>query len=195
MSSIMSQAKTPVESDLLLALRKRHACRKFDSSRAVPEKLLQQLVYAAHRASTGGGTPYRFVIVVKNPLQLKMLKMLSPGIFGDPPVVLVICSKTKVSGEPLPKMDLDECCHIDAGAAAENIVLVAYASGLGGCFVKSYSEVGVARLLELPPDTRTELMVSIGYPVRDELPSLKKGASDKLTYLDRYGSPMVYSRE
>jgi nitroreductase len=177
-----------VEFDLFAALRKRHACRRFDSSRAVPEEILEKLVYAAHRASTGGGAPYRFVIVVKDRSQLKMLKMLSPGLFGDPPFVFVICTKMKIGDKPLPKMDLDECCHIDAGAAAENIVLAAYSLGLGACFVKSYSEIGVARLLELPADTRTELMVTAGYPAGDELPPLKKEKDEKLTYLDHYGS-------
>jgi len=84
-------------------------------------------------------------------------------------------------------MDLDECCHIDAGAAAENIVLTAYAMDLGACFVKSYSESGVARLLELPPDMRTELMVSVGYPAKGEQRPLKKEKVDKLTYSERFG--------
>jgi nitroreductase len=179
------------KSDLFLALKRRHACRSFDPSKVIPEEVLQRLVYAAHRAPTGGGAPYRFLIVIRNPIQLKMLKMLSPGLFGNPPVVLVICSRTKIGNDSLPKMDLDECCHIDAGAAAENVVLAAYALGLGACFVKSYSEIGVARLLELPPDTRTELIVSVGYPARDEPSPLKKDSSAKLTYQEHYG-PLMF---
>lgn len=180
----------PEKGDLFLALRKRRACRNFDPSRSVSEENLRRLVYAAHRAPTGGGTPYRFLIVVKDPIQLKMLKLLSPGLFGNPPVVFVICSRTRIENELLPKMDLDECCHIDAGAAAENIVLAAYALGLGACFVKSYSEIGVARLLNLPQDTRTELMVSVGYPGQNEQPPLRKEKRDRQTYLERYGSPI-----
>jgi nitroreductase len=184
-----SMYAVPEKSDLFLALRKRHACRNFDPSKALSAELLGKLVYAAHRAPTGGGTPYRFLIVVQDPIQLKMLKLLSPGLFGNPPVVFVICSRTIIGGELLPKMDLDECCHIDAGAAAENIVLVAYALGLGACFVKSYSETGVARLLDLPSDARTELMVSVGYPGQNARPPLRKQKRDKETYLERYGTP------
>jgi len=176
-------------SDLFTALRKRHACRSYDPARPIPGELLEKLIYAAHRAATGGGAPYRFLVVVKDPFQLKMLKMLSQGLFGNPPTVIVICSKTRLGNVPLPKMDLEECTHIDAGAAAENIVLAAYSLGLGACFVKSYSEVGVKKLLELPADTRTELMVSVGYPASDEQRPLKKGKIDKLTYLDKYGAP------
>jgi nitroreductase len=184
----MCAALASEKSDLFFALKKRHACRSFDASRAVPDEILRKLVYAAHRAPTGGGTPYRFLIVVKDQVTLKMLKMLSPGLFGNPPVVLVICSMTRIENEPLPKMDLDECCHIDAGAAAENIALAAYALGLGACFVKSYSEKGVARLLELPEHARTELMVSVGYPAPSEPQAFRKEKRDKLTYADHYGT-------
>jgi nitroreductase len=180
--------KLETKSDLFIALKKRHACRGFDSLRAVPDEILDRLVYAAHRASTGGGKPYRFLIIVRDPNQLKMLKMVSPGLFGNPPFVFAICSWTRIGSEPLPKMDLDECTRIDAGAAAENVVLVAYSLGLGACFVKSYSEAGVARLLGLPPDARTELMVSLGYPARDEPPFLKKSTSENVTYIDKYGA-------
>ena len=178
-------------SDLFSALRKRHSCRSYDPSRSVPDAILKKLVYAAHRAPTGGGKPYRFLIVVQDPIQLKMLSLISPGLFGKPPLVFVICSKTKIGNELLPKMDLDECTHIDAGAAAENIALVAYSLGLGACFVKSYAEIAVARLLELPPDTRTEIMVSVGYPSQVSQPPLKKSKKDKLTYIDKYGVELL----
>ncbi len=179
------------KSDLFEALRKRHACRSYDVTGKVPDEIVSKLIYAAHRAPTGGGAPYRFLIVVRESTQLKMLKILSPGLFGNPPLVFVICTRTKIGDELLPKMDLNECCHIDAGAAAENIVLAAYSLGLAACFVKSYSEAGIARLLELPPNTRTELMVSIGYPALAEQRALKKGKDDKQTYADRYGVVMA----
>ena len=181
-------AKDGEKSDLFAALRKRHACRSFDTSRLIPDDVLQKLIYAAHRAPTGGGAPYRFLVIVKDPVQLRLLKLLSPGLFGNPPVVFIICSKTLLENEPLPKMDLEECTHFDAGAAAENVVLAAYSLGLGACFVKSYSEAGVRRLLDLPPDTRTELMVSLGYPAQNEQRPQRKGKIDKLTYVDRYGT-------
>jgi nitroreductase len=182
----VEKTKENNQSDLFSALKKRHACRNFEQ-RLVPIELIEKLVYSAHRAPTGGATPYRFLIVVKDPVQLKMLGMLSPGLFGKPPVVFVICSKTAIGGKLLPRMDIDECMHIDAGAAAENIALVAYSLGLAACFVKSYSEVGVAKLLELRPDMRTEIMVPVGYAAGDERPALRKTKEDKLTYFERYG--------
>jgi nitroreductase len=175
--------------DFFVTLRRRRACRSFDTARPIPDGLLKRMIYAAHRAPTGGNIPYRFLVVVKDPAQLRMLKMVSQGLFGDPPAVFVVCTKMRLREEdpPLPRMDLEECAHIDAGAAAENIALAAYSLGLGSCFVKSYSEVAVKRVLGLPAHTRTEIMVSVGYPAEDEEPPLRKSKTAKLTYIDRYG--------
>jgi nitroreductase len=182
---IIMQAN-PMVNDLFTTLRKRRACRNFDSSKTVPNELLERLIYAAHRAPTGGNIPYRFIIVVKDPIQLKMVKLVSQGLYGNPPILFVICTRTRIGNEVLTKIDIDECTRYDAGAAAENIVLAAYSLGLAASFVKSYSEVGVARVLELPADTRTELIVTIGYPSK-EPPPQKKSASAKETFLDKYG--------
>src|SRR5579862_7965838 len=127
----------PMVNDLFAALRKRRACRNFDS-KTVPNELLERLIYAAHRAPTGGNIPYRFIIVVKDPIQLKMVKLVSQGLYGNPPVLFVICTRTRIGNEVLTKIDIDECTKYDAGAAAENIVLAAYSLGLAASFVKSY---------------------------------------------------------
>ncbi len=67
------------KSDLFTALGKRHACRSFDQSREVPEELLEKLIYAAHRAPTGGGAPYRFLVVVKDPVPAKIAEIALTG--------------------------------------------------------------------------------------------------------------------
>jgi len=172
----------PVLFDLL---RRRHACRQFEP-RPVPESALEKLAYAAHRAPTAGNAPYRFVIVVKDPTTLRMIRLVSPGFFGDCSAAVFICTDLEIaikSGRTV----YDQITHYDAGAAAENVILAAYSMGLAGTFIKSYSEPAVARILGLPETCRTELLVSIGYPARDEPKPLKKRKGAKRTYLDQYG--------
>jgi nitroreductase len=172
--------------DFFSVLKQRHACRHFEP-KPIPDEILDKLAYAAHKAPTGGNAPYRFVIIVKDPVQLKLLKLVAPGYFGDTSAALVICTDTRAAERGLGKLGLDQCSLYDAGAAAENVVLAAYALGLGGSFVKSYSEMALARILELPPGCRTELVVSLGYPAKNEPPPLKRKRGGSLTYLDRYG--------
>ncbi len=166
-------------------LRKRHACRHFDP-RPVPDEVLEKLVYAAHRAPTAGNAPYRFVIVVKDPTTLRMIRLVSPGFFGDCSAAIFICTDLEVaikSGRTV----YDQITHYDAGAAAENVILASYSLGLAGTFIKSYSESAVAMILNLPDTCRTELLVSIGYPAEDEPRPLKKRTGAKRTYVDSYG--------
>ncbi len=173
-------------SDLFDVLKRRRACRDF-VPREIPNEVLRKIVYAGHRAPTGGNIPYRFLIVVKDSVQLRMLKAAAPGYFGESTAAIVICTDLRVDGGAT-KSDADQCCLYDAGAAAENIVLAAYAQGLGASFIKSYSETAVSRILELPEGCRTELIVSLGYPAPNEPPPIKKRKEGKITYYNTYGS-------
>jgi nitroreductase len=167
--------------DLFDVLKKRRACRIFQP-KPIPPEVLDKVVYAAHRAPTGGNTPYRFVVVVKDQEQLKMLKAVAPGYFGDSTAAIVVCTDLRVNG-----VDPEQCALYDAGAAAENIVLAAYALGLGASFIKSYAETAVRAILGLPEGCRTELIVSLGYPAPNEPPPVRKRHQGKITYYDRYG--------
>jgi nitroreductase len=171
---------------LFETLRKRRACRHFEP-RPVPDQILEKLAYAAHRAPTGGNTPYRFVIVVKDPVKLKMLKLVAPGYFGDSSAAIVVCTDLTIAERDLGTLGRDQCSLYDAGAAAENVVLAAYALGLGASFIKSYSETALKKILGLPEGYRTELVVSLGYPAKDEPHPLKQRKGANITYRDSFG--------
>ena len=173
------------QSALFELLRKRHACRTFDP-KPIPEDVLNRLVYAAHRAPTAGNAPYRFVIVVQDPGVLRMVRLVAPGFFGDCTAAVLVCTDLEVARKS-GRQVLDEITRYDAGAAAENVILAAYSSGLAGSFIKSYSEAAVSRILGLPDHCRTELLVSVGYPSKSEERPLKQRRGARRTYLDGYG--------
>jgi len=166
-------------------LKRRRACRSF-IPKPIPAEILEKIVYAGHRAPTGGNIPYRFLIVVKDPEQLKMLKTVTPGYFGDSSAAIVVCTDLRVDGG-ISNVDADQCSLYDAGAAAENIVLAAYALGLGASFIKSYPENALKTILKLPDGCRTELVVSLGYPAPNEPPAIRKRPEGKITYYDKFG--------
>lgn len=171
--------------DLFDVLKRRRACRNF-VAREIPDETLKKVVYAGHRAPTAGNIPYRFLVVVKDPVQLRMLKAAAPGYFGQSNAAIVVCTDLRVD-DGVTKIDAEQTALYDAGAAAENIVLAAYALELGASFIKSYSETAVSQILELPKGCRTELIVSLGYPA-PEPPPIRKRQGGKITYYDKYGS-------
>ena len=166
-------------------LKRRRACRSF-IPKPIPAEILEKIVYAGHRAPTGGNIPYRFLILVKDPEQLKVLKTVTPGYFGDSSAAIVVCTDLRVDGG-ISNVDADQCSLYDAGAAAENIVLAAYALGLGASFIKSYPENALKTILKLPDGCRTELVVSLGYPAPNEPPAIRKRPEGKITYYDKFG--------
>jgi nitroreductase len=173
-------------SDLFEVLKKRRACRSF-AAKEIPDEILDKVVYAAHRAPTGGNIPYRFIVVVKDPVQLRMVKAAAPGYFGESTAAIVVCTDLRVD-KGITKVDAEQCSLYDAGAAAENIVLAAYALGLGASFIKSYSETALRTILRLPEGCRTELIISLGYPAPDESAPIKKRREGMITYYDTYGA-------
>ncbi len=97
------------------ALKKRRAVRDF-TTEPIPDDLLKKLARAARRAPTGGNTPYRRVLVVKDRKTIRMVRQVSPGILGTPTALLVVFTDLEVAKE-LGRLG-SICATIDAGAAA-----------------------------------------------------------------------------
>jgi nitroreductase len=56
---------------------------------------------------------------------------------------------------------------VDAGIAAQNLMLAARAQGLGSVFVGVYEEEKLKTLLGIPPDVRVVGLFPLGYPAED----------------------------
>ena len=53
-------------------------------------------------------------------------------------------------------------------AAVQNLLLKAHDLGLGSCWVGTFEEDGIARLLGIPPDARPQAVVALGYVKEEE---------------------------
>ncbi len=73
--------------EVLEAIRSRRSIRRFKPD-PVPERLLLEILDAGRWAPSGGNIQPWLFIVVKDSKTLKLVKMFSPGLFGDPPVVV-----------------------------------------------------------------------------------------------------------
>ena len=60
--------------------------------KAVPTALIQKMLEAARWAPSASNIqPWKF-IVVKDPSMVDMIRKVSPGIFGKPTALIVVCS-------------------------------------------------------------------------------------------------------
>lgn len=172
--------------DVLEAIKGRRSVRKY-KYKEIDHDTIVKLLEAAQWAPSGGNRqPWRFIIVTDRQ-KIKMLKMSSPGFYGDEAaLVLVIC----LDKESILKYDYDVA--LDLGMAAQNIMLAAYALGLGSCAIASFISRAVNRLLNVHDTLEVKLLISIGYPVHTPKIPPRRSLSE-LVYVNgcstRWGEP------
>ncbi|MEE8564617.1 MAG: nitroreductase family protein, partial [Atribacterota bacterium] len=135
--------------DLLKAIMERRSVRSFQADH-VPEDTLRRLVEAGIWAPSGGNAQTWCFIIVTDGVSIRRLKMLSPGLLGNPPAVIVICQDIAEAERKGAKLGKEILSLMDSAMAAQNIMLAAYAEGLGTCIVRSFHPGGVQKLLRLP---------------------------------------------
>lgn len=149
--------------DLLKAIVERRSVRSFQADH-VPEDTLRRLVEAGIWAPSGGNAQtWRFIIVTDD-VSIRRLKMLSPGLLGNPPAVIVICQDIAEAERKGAKLGKEVLSLMDSAMAAQNIILAAYAEGLGTCIVRSFHPGGVQKLLKLSQYVEPQILISVGVP-------------------------------
>lgn len=149
--------------DVIEAILGRRSVRAYEAE-PVSEEVLHELVEAGIWAPSGGNAQtWRFVVVTE-PRRIRQLRMLSPGLLGEPPAVIVICQDVAEAERRGDKLGKEVLTLMDTAMAAQNIMLAAYAEGLGTCAVCSFHPGGVQKLLRLPENIVPQMLVSVGIP-------------------------------
>ena len=143
------------------AIRTRRVTRHM-SSEAVTSQDLDLVLAAARWAPNAGNRRLQPVISVTDPTLLRLLRLVSPGMVPRPPAALVVCVDTHRASDF--GFDPDwRGLFVDVGTTAATLLLAAHSLGLASCPVTSFSRAAVARLLDLPPGVRPELVVCLGH--------------------------------
>jgi nitroreductase len=163
---------------VLEAIRSRRIARVL-TDRAVDRSLLEQILECGRWAPNAGNRRLHRYVAVQDPLTLRLLRMVSPGMFQRPTAVIVIC----IDGRRVAAQGVAPTSKgllIDVGTAAQTMLLAAHALGLGSGIVTSFSQAGVRVVLNLPEHLRPELIVALGYPA--PVQSLAMRARARLTW-------------
>lgn len=145
------------------AIRQRRSIRKF-SPQPVPKALLLELIQAGAVAPSASNLQAWQFVVIDEPELVRKVDLFSPGLSGNPPVIITICSDMNYAQQHGSPNSEVYGCIMDASMAAENIMLRALDLGLGTCAIKSYNAAAVSKILRLPEHFRMELLISVGYP-------------------------------
>jgi len=171
--------------DVFEAIKGRRSVRKF-KLKGVERELTEKLLTAACWAPSGGNIqPWKFIVVEDRTI-LDMVRKISPGYFGETPLAILVCSDKVRAHKVGGLMGRDYLSVVDCAMATENLVLAAYALGLGACIVKSFSYVAIKEILEIPQGIEPELLVVVGYPDATPAPPRRIPLKEN-TYLNRFG--------
>ncbi len=136
------------------AIRKRHSVRSYLPDEVSSEKLEKILEAARLAPSAGNIQPWHFIVVSSQQKRKKLSKGRYAKFLAESPVVLVGCGDKKAS----PNWHT-----VDTAIAMQNIVLTATSEGLATCWIGSFNENQVKKILRIPERFRVVALLAVGY--------------------------------
>jgi nitroreductase len=154
------------------ALITRRSIRRY-KTHPIPSKVIEQLIDAARLAPSANNIqPWEFVVVTEQNMRQKIAEFADYGKFiaQAAACIAVFCRETKYYLE-------------DGSAATQNIMLSAWAQGVGSCWVagdkKPYCKA-INQLLGVPEGYKLVSLVALGYPIGTPSPHHKRKLDDVL---------------
>ena len=172
--------------DVHTAIKHRRSTRKYLSDPVQPDKLLRIIEAARLAPSSMNRQEWRFVVVT-DPLLKSELVAAARGqhFVCEAPVVIAACA----TGTEYIMRCGQPAYVIDVAIALTQMNLQAVEEGLGCCWIGSFYEDQVRRILRVPEEIRVVELMTLGYPA--EQPSAKSRlAIDEIAFVDYWSEPL-----
>ena len=156
----------------------------------IEREKLEKILEAARWAPVGGNQRVHRFVAVQDPTLLRLLHMVSPGMFQKPQAIILICIDwDAVKAENFS--ETEKTPYIDIGSQMQTMMLAAHSIDVGSGPVTSFSREAVRVILNIPPNLEPYLMVTLGYAApKKQLPmrGKKRITWQSLTDWERYES-------
>lgn len=152
--------------DFYEVIRTRRSIRSYKSD-PIPDEVLMRVLEAARIAPSGSNRqPWKFIIVKSEELKKKVAAACHNQMFiAEAPVVIVACGYNIHYNRGGYMGDLSML--VDVSIAFTHLILAARAEGLGTCWIGSFDNEEVKKILGIPRDVNVVAITPLGYP-RDE---------------------------
>jgi nitroreductase len=144
----------------------RRSVRRYEP-KEIPRDVLDKILEAGRQApSAANKQSWHFIVLT----DFEIKKELSKGLFNrfikDAPVTIVGCAhKNLIAGK---------WSVVSTTIALQNMVVAAWAMGVGSCWIGDFNEEKVKRLLSISENWKIVALVSFGYPAEKPQPRKKK---------------------
>jgi len=169
--------------DVVDAIKGRRSIRAFQS-KEVPQEIVEKLIDMAGWAPSAGNIqPWEFIIVRKSEIKRRLVEAaLGQTFIEEAPVVIVVCANQSRSYQGYGVRGETLYCIQDTAAAIQNILLTAYALGLGACWVGAFREEEAREILKIPQGIRPVAIIPIGYPAEAPQPPSRRTVNQIVHY-------------
>jgi len=150
-----------VTNAVLQAIRTRRIARAL-TDQPIERAELEEVLKAARWAPSAGNRRLHRFVAVQDPLTLRLLRMVTPGMFQRPVAMVVICID-RAKAESFGMRPTAKGLDVDVGTAAQTMLLAAHSLGLGSGVVTSFSQAAVSAGLNLPDGLSPEMFVCLGH--------------------------------
>lgn len=146
---------------ILENMKSRRVARAFTGA-AVDDATIFSILQSGRFAASGGNLrPHRF-FVTRDPDRIALVRAFSPGMLAKPAAIIAILIDHEQVRRQWVSIDPSQIIYVDVGTAAQNMLNMAHALGIGSCPVTSFSKSGVGNVLGLPEHLTVELLVMLG---------------------------------
>lgn len=163
--------------EVIEALRGRRTVRAYETGKPIPKEIIETIVDCGRLAPTARNEqPWEFIVITDLD-KLKEIAAISEHgkhIAQAAACIAVVCADTKYYVE-------------DGAAATQNILVAAWALGIGACWVAGDKKVYANQLRDLlgAPTTHKLLsLIPLGYPAA--IPEPKKRALNEVLHWEQY---------
>ena len=150
--------------DLILS---RRSIRRYED-KDLPEEVLQQILEAGRQApSAVNRQPFRFIVVNDHDLLKNLCDNLINRFVKRAPIVIVGCADVK-------SFLTGKWAIVDTSIAMQNMVIAAWALGIGSCWIGGCNEKEIKKLLKIPDKWKFVALLTLGYPAEQPKPRRKR---------------------
>ena len=160
---------------LLDVILSRRSIRKYEN-KEIPKEILQQILEAGRQApSAVNRQPIRFVVVTNQNILKDLCDTIITRFVKEAPAVIVGCADVK-------SLMTGKWAVVDTTIAMENMVIAAWALGIGSCWIGACNEQKVKEMLRIPKDWKVVALVTLGYPSEQPKPKKKKSFEELFNF-------------
>lgn len=156
--------------DVILA---RRSVRRYEK-REIPEEVLNKILEAGRQApSAGNRQPWHFIVLTDYEIKEKLSRGRWNKFVKDSPVTIVGCAHAVV---------FRKWGVVDTTIALQNMVIAAWAMGVGSCWIGDFRENEVKKLLGIPNAWKVVALITFGYPADQPKSKGKKPLDEIVSY-------------